>query len=292
MSISRRTPSVESNIRTGSSTTLTDGEPYHHSDPLEQADTFDTPRTSTPVDHAPVPVSSATVDIMDADDDYWGEFDSPDEPDPRSLATPATPPATQLVVPLPTRAISPVAPPQPPPAVETTDYTDRPYYRQIFDALKDTFGLTSFRPKQLDAVCAVMDRRDVFVLFPTGSGKSLTFQLPAICQNGVTVVVSPLVSLMRDQVQTLKKLGVNVAQLGGNISESEKNRVKAQLRSREKPHLLYVTPEQLQLSNYMQATLQWLYEHGQLMRFVIDEAHCISDWGRRFRDSVRTPALF
>ena len=98
MSISMRTPSVESNIRTGSSTTLTDGEPYHHSDPLEQADTFDTPRTSTPVDHSPVPVSSATVDIMDADDDYWGEFDSPDEPDPRSLATPATPLATQLVV--------------------------------------------------------------------------------------------------------------------------------------------------------------------------------------------------
>ena len=200
-------------------------------------------------------------------------------------ATPATPPATQPRS-LPNPPSTSFAPFEEP-VEEPIPITRREYYPLVHKTLKEVFKLSAFRPQQLVAISAAMEGRDVLVLFPTGSGKSLTFQLPAVCQEGVTVVVSPLLALMHDQVHSLRKLGIAADQMSGNLTEATRAEVRQRLWSRDKPKLLYVTPEQLQKSGWMKSTLDRLYGDGQLQRFVVDEAHCITDWGRRFRDSVR-----
>ncbi|KAF5330827.1 hypothetical protein D9619_005674 [Psilocybe cf. subviscida] len=162
-----------------------------------------------------------------------------------------------------------------------------PYYLEIKRQLRDVFGLADFRTNQLEAVTAALEGRDVFVLMPTGGGKSLCYQLPAVCASGetkgVTVVVSPLLALMKDQVDSLQ--AKNVDALLSN-SETYGEDWKRLVQSPNKPQLWYVTPEKLRDSPKAGEILMHLSREGKLARFVIDEAHCISTWGQDFRDAA------
>ena len=155
------------------------------------------------------------------------------------------------------------------------------------------FGYSSFREKQQEIMNATLSGRDVFALMPTGGGKSLTYQLPALCETGLTVVVSPLVALIQDQITQLKFAGIECGALGGSTEDVERWRIISCLKQ-EPPgiRLLYVTPEKVANSGQLMSLFDDMHKRSMLSRFVIDEAHCVSAWGHDFRKDYKELRVF
>nr|MBC8191289.1 RecQ family ATP-dependent DNA helicase [FCB group bacterium] len=153
--------------------------------------------------------------------------------------------------------------------------------KEAQNILKDIFGYDDFRPLQKEVIENVLKKKDTLCIMPTGSGKSLCYQIPALLFDGLTIVVSPLISLMEDQVKQLEALGVEALMLNSSLSPNE-YQMNVQLLRQNKVRLLYLAPETL----LMGRTLA-LLESQKVAAFIIDEAHCISEWGHDFRPEYR-----
>ncbi|KAI3401597.1 hypothetical protein diail_10198 [Diaporthe ilicicola] len=169
-----------------------------------------------------------------------------------------------------------------------------PWSSDLLRAFKDRFRLEGFRHNQLEAINATLDGKDAFVLMPTGGGKSLCYQLPAVINSGktrgVTIVVTPLLSLMQDQVDHLTARGIVAKAFSGDTDRREKDDILQSFKLRNPEHhvqLLYVTPEMLNKSAAFNSGLLTLWRNKKLARLVIDEAHCVSQWGHDFRPDYK-----
>ena len=154
--------------------------------------------------------------------------------------------------------------------------------------LKQYFGFDSFREKQTRIVKGALKGYDQLVILPTGSGKSVCYQLPALIQGGITIVISPLKSLIKDQINNLLKKNINAVGYYGDATAKQKQYIlEEMLKEKPKFNLIYTTPETLDCNIQFCLSIRNIMENNILKRFVIDEAHCISLWGNDFRNSYR-----
>ena len=181
------------------------------------------------------------------------------------------------------------------PAVHSqSSHMQHPWSRDLKAAMKERFHLRGFRLNQLEAINATLSGKDTFVLMPTGGGKSLCYQLPSIIRSGktrgVTLVISPLLSLMQDQVEHLQKLKIQAFLINSEVTAEHRKLVMDSLRDPQVEkyiQLLYITPEMISKSQIIVNIFRDLYQRKKLARIVIDEAHCVSQWGHDFRPDYK-----
>ena len=164
--------------------------------------------------------------------------------------------------------------------------SDSGIYKTPKEALKAVFGYDSFRPGQEAVINAILDGRDILAVMPTGAGKSLCYQVPAMLFSGITLVILPLISLMQDQVKALNEAGVNAAFINSSLSEKELNDT---FKNAYKGHykIIYVAPERLMSEGFISFA-----KSVEISMVTVDEAHCISQWGQDFRPSYMDIAEF
>lgn len=168
-----------------------------------------------------------------------------------------------------------------------------PWSNQVKDRLNNVFGIKAFRGLQETVINCTLSKKDCIYIAATGSGKSLVFQLPALISSGITLVVSPLISLMEDQVTQLDELGIPSLVINSASDKTDfKRAMNAMIDDSASLKLIYVTPEKLAKSKTFMSQVERMYQAGRFSRLVIDEVHCCSQWGHDFRKDYNALHIF